>query len=103
MLLLFVSCGQQQRAKLLVKDFVETHISEDVDYLEFSSIDSTHVLNDSIIQAMHRRAGKDIPYYESHDRVLKLLRVTYLKGSDSCTSTFYMDAALTGVVAYKDN
>ncbi len=101
MLLLFVSCGQQQRAQSLVKDFVETHIADDVSYLEFSSVDSTHVLNDSLIQAMRRRAGGNIHYLDSHDRVLKFIRVSYLVGNDSCVSTFYLDAAMTGVVAYK--
>ena len=44
-LLLFASCGRQQTAKSIVKDFMEAHVEDysKVSYLEFCDIDSTRM------------------------------------------------------------
>jgi hypothetical protein len=102
-LLLLASCGQQQRAKSVVKDFVQTQLHEDASYIDFADVDSTHVLNDSIIQAMRSRAAKNIQYQNYQGRTLMHIRVQYLLDKDTCSATFYLDKDMTGVVAFKRN
>ena len=43
--MLFVSCGQQQQAKSVVKDFVAQQLKKEVSYLEFSDVDSTRAIS----------------------------------------------------------
>ena len=102
-LLLLASCGQQQRAKSVVKDFVQEQLHKDVSYLDFADVDSTHVLSDSIIQAMRSRAGKSIQYQNYQGKTLMHIRVKYLLDKDTCSATFYLDKEMTGVVAFKRN
>ena len=102
-LLLFASCGQQQQAKSVVKDFVQNQLHKDVSYIDFSDVDSTRVLNDSIIEAMRSRAAKNIQYQTYQGKTLMHIRVQYLLDKDTCSATFYLDKEMTGVVAYKQN
>ena len=102
-LILFASCGQRQQAKSVVKDFMETYKQGDVDYLEFSDIDSTKVLSDSLIQVMQQQAGKDVAFQKRTTTTLLLIRAKYLLDEDTCSTTFYLDPSTMGVVACKDN
>ncbi len=104
MLLLFVSCGRQQQAKSVVKDFVSDQLHRtDVSYINFSDIDSTHAIQDSLIEVLRERGAKGIQYQNRGGRTLLHIRANYLQGQDTCSSTFYLDAEAAGVVAYKDN
>ena len=102
-LMLFASCGQRQQAKSVVKDFMETYKQGDVDYLEFSDIDSTKVLSDSIINALQQQAGKNVTFQKRTSAMLLLIRAKYLLDEDTCSTTFYLDPSTMGVVACKDN
>ena len=102
-LMLFASCGQRQQAKSVVKDFMETYKQGDVDYLEFSDIDSTKVLSDSIINALQQQAGKNVTFQKRNGAMLLLIRAKYLLDDDTCSTTFYLDPSTMGVVACKDN
>ena len=101
--MLFASCGQRQQAKSVVKDFMETYKQGDVDYLEFSDIDSTKVLSDSIINALQQQAGKNVTFQKRTSAMLLLIRAKYLLDEDTCSTTFYLDPSTMGVVACKDN
>ena len=101
--MLFASCGQRQQAKSVVKDFMETYKQGDVDYLEFSDIDSTKVLSDSIINALQQQAGKNVTFQKRNGAMLLLIRAKYLLDDDTCSTTFYLDPSTMGVVACKDN
>ncbi len=101
--MLFASCGQRQQAKSVVKDFMETYKQGDVDYLEFSDIDSTKVLSDSIINALQQQAGKNVTFQKRTSAMLLLIRAKYLLDDDTCSTTFYLDPSTMGVVACKDN
>ena len=101
--MLFASCGQRQQAKSVVKDFMETYKQCDVDYLEFSDIDSTKVLSDSIINALQQQAGKNVTFQKRTSAMLLLIRAKYLLDEDTCSTTFYLDPSTMGVVACKDN
>ena len=102
-LLLLTACGQQQRAKSVVKDFMETYQKGDVDYLEFSDLDSTKVLTDSMIVVMQQQAGKDVTFQKRTSPSLLLIRAKYLLDEDTCSTTFYLDPQTMGVVACKQN
>ena len=101
-MLLLTACGQQQRAKSVVKDFMETYQKGDVDYLEFSDVDSTRVLSDSLINAL-QQAGKDVTFQKRTSTTLLLIRAKYLLDDDTCSTTFYLDPSTMGVVACKQN
>ena len=108
-LLLFVSCGRQQTAKSIVKDFMEAHVEDysKVSYLEFYDIDSTRNISDSLIQLLHGRTpahfSKNISYQQRGGKTLWLIRTRYLMDEDTCSATFYLDKEMTGVVAFKEN
>ena len=102
-MLLLTACGQQQRAKSVVKDFMETYQHGDVDYLEFTDVDSTKMLSDSLIQALQQQAGKDVTFQKRTSTTLLLIRAKYLLDDDTCSTTFYLDPSTMGVVACKQN
>ena len=102
-MLLLTACGQQQRAKSVVKDFMETYQKGDVSYLDFSDVDSTKVLTDSLIRVMQQQAGKDVTFQKRTSTTLLLIRAKYLLDDDTCSTTFYLDPSTMGVVACKQN
>ena len=102
-LLLLTSCGQQQRAKSVVKDFMETYQKGDVSYLEFSDVDSTKVLGDSLINVLQQQAGKNVTFQKRASTTLLVIRAKYLLDEDTCSTTFYLDPQTMGVVACKQN
>ena len=102
-LLLCASCGRQQQAKSVVMDFMSQQLHKDVRYLDFSDLDSTRAIGDSLIMVLRQRTAQDIVYQERTGHTLLFLRANYLEGSDTLSATFYMDTQLTGVVAFKHN
>ena len=102
-LLLFVSCGQQQKAKSAVKDFVEQQLHQDASYIDFSSVDSTRAIADSLVLALRSRAGQGLQYQEPTGPTLLHIRTQYRLGDDTVSATFYLDPATMGVVAFKQN
>ena len=61
-LLLFASCGQRHKVKSSVKEFVSDQLNREVRYLDFSKVDSTRALSDSLIRVMRSKGGKNILY-----------------------------------------
>jgi len=100
---LFASCGQRQQAKSVIKDFMEQSLQKDVKYLDFSDLDSTKAISDSIIMVMRQRGPKGIQYKEHQEETLLYLRTSYLDGEDTCSATFYLDREATAIVAFKQN
>ena len=104
----FVSCGNQQTAKSLVTDFIEQNAlsPEKMIAREFSSLDSTKFINDSIVLSMQKRGHElyknDIRSEQSQSgRMLYYLRMKCMYDSDTLQQTFYLDEKLTSVVAFK--
>ena len=100
---LFASCGQRQQAKSVIKDFMEQSLQKDVKYLDFSDLDSTKAISDSVIMVMRQRGPKGIQYKEHQDETLLYLRTSYLDSEDTCSATFYLDCEATAIVAFKQN
>ena len=112
-LLLLASCGKQQQAKSLVKDFVSENAREEIDISSFSDLDSTRVISDSLIISMREKAKSD-PLFKSaplspftsegkKTRTFLYIRMRYQEPGDTIESsrTFYFDRDLTGIIAFK--
>ena len=102
-IVLLAACGQRQRAKSVVKDFMQTYQKGDVSYLEFSDVDSTRAISDSLIAVLQQQAGKDITFQKRTGSTLLHIRAKYLLDDDTCSTTFYLDPSTMGVVACKQN
>ena len=109
-LLLLASCGKQYQAKSLVKDYVKTYAvnPDGIDITSFSTLDSTKVIGDSLIQVMRQRAKDDTMFKnnlqftaEKKGNTLLYIRMRYGNDSISMSKTFYFDADMTGIVAFK--
>ena len=86
-----------------LQDFMSQQLHKDVRYFDFSDLDSTRAIGDSLIMVLRQRTAQDIVYQERTGHTLLFLRANYLEGSDTLSATFYMDTQLTGVVAFKHN
>jgi hypothetical protein len=106
-LLLFTACGQQHQAKSLVKDFVKAHAVEELNITDFTDLDSTRVVSDSLFKAMQQNAASD-PLFKDVDfsaakatSTLLYIRMRYQKDTLELSKTFYFDKDLTAVIAFK--
>ena len=106
-LLLFTACGQQHQAKSLVKDFVKAHAVEELNITDFTDLDSTRVVSDSLFKAMQQTAASD-PLFKDVDfsaakatSTLLYIRMRYQKDTLELSKTFYFDKDLTAVIAFK--
>ena len=117
LVLAFTSCGDQHKAQSLVKDFLNANLEEnDCSYERFSKLTPTAMIDMNSVKAMRKRMSqmpyvkKDIDYQDGTaiTDTLLYIRATY-KLTDKAgkeqelTQTFYMDKALTRVVAFKEN
>ena len=106
-LLLFTACGQQYEAKSLVKDFVKEHATEELDITDFSDLDSTKVISDSLFLVLQQNAAKD-PLFKGVDfngkkasSPLLYIRMNYKKDTLELSKTFYFDKDLSAIIAFK--
>ncbi len=108
-LLSFASCGRQQEAKSIVKDFMKAYVEDysKVNFIEFYDVDSTRNISDSLIQVLHGRTpshfSRNISYQQRGGKTLWHIRTRYLMDEDTCSATFYIEKEMTGVVAFKEN
>ena len=106
-ILLLTACGQQYQAKNLVKDFVKVHATEELNITDFSDLDSTKVISDSLLQDMRQRALKDPLFKDVNlgsiplSTTLLYIRMRYGADSLNQSRTFYFDKDLTGIIAFK--
>lgn len=111
-ILLATSCGQQYKAKRLAEDFMKSNLRDatQLNVTKLSSLDSTKVLNDSIVSDLRQRAER-APHYKrgiayapgTVARKLFLSRVSYELGGKRHQDTYYFNDSLTRVVAFKIN
>lgn len=114
--LLFASCGEQHKAQNLVKDFLyENLIDNDCSFKKFSKISKTAMIDaDRVRQMRHDIEAlpivkKGINYNDgAFPDTLLYIRATYKLTDKSgkqqeYTQTFYMDKALSRVIAFKEN
>ena len=110
--LLFASCGPQAEAENLVKEFMEQNLREGLtpSSVHFTGIDSTHAMTDSIVinlRQLARQAKRyrpDLKYApDAPFKKLIVTRVRYELDDQECSDTYYLDMALSRIVAFKEN
>ena len=117
LVLALTSCGDQHKAQSLVKDFLNENLEErDCSYERFSRLTPTAMIDMNGVKDM-RQLMSQMPYMKKNinyqdasaiSDTLLYIRATY-KLTDKTgkeqelTQTFYMDKALTRVVAFKEN
>ena len=106
-LLLLTACGQQHQAKSLVKDFVKEHAIEEMNITDFSDLDSTRVICDSLFQIIQQNAAKDPLFKDVNfdgkaaSSPLLYIRMRYQKDTIELSKTFYFDKDLSAIIAFK--
>lgn len=111
------SCGDQHKAQSLVKDFLNENLEQtDCSYERFSKLTPTAMINQDGVKAMRQHMSQ-MPYVKKGINyqdgaalpdTLLYIRATYKlidKGGkeQELTQTFYMDKALTRIIAFKEN
>lgn len=101
-------CGNQHKAESVVSDFIEDNISLESYSVKFSSLDSTDRITPERIGTMRKNALADPLFkrgasFHSVPTSGKYMftRTKIINGTDTVERTFYMDAALMGVIAFK--
>ena len=113
-MLLSVSCGQQHDAEHIVKEFMKENMKDAaaMSSLDFDRMDSTRLINDSIITSIRAHAGEsgiyktEISYGNGKSgkgKKLFILRARYRVDDVDWCDTYYLDADLKRVVAFKTN
>ncbi len=108
--ILLSGCGSGNKAKNLVSDFLDENLkNNDISEIEFSALDSTSLVSDSIINVMRSDIGKSnvfksgIKYADrTKGQKLYFISVNY-KASDGkkMKHTFYMDNKVNEIVCVK--
>lgn len=110
MVLLSASCGRQHTAESLATDFMQTNMKDysQVSDLDFTDLDSTTYITDSVITAMRRNVSTAAPQYRANisyapgpaGSVVMHTRANYKIGSKEFCDTYYFDRNLTRVVGF---
>lgn len=111
-LLLFASCGPQQEAEELVEQFMKQNMKEEIDIsgLHFMDIDSTRLVNDSVVISLRQQAKRASRYQgnikyapDQPFKQLITIRAKYYIEEKEYSDTYYLDMDLTRIVAFKEN
>lgn len=109
-LTLLFGCGKQHKAESIVNDFIESNAVSDSYSVTFSPIDSTDRIPVGRIAAMKKSAKSD-PLFKKNivygmvptAGKYAFTRAKFINGNDTIVRTFYLDMALTSVIAFKEN
>jgi len=107
--LFLMSCGEQYKAKGVVKDFLkENIIASDYSAKRFSGIDSTRNVTPEQVATLRKAIAaqkgfkKNIAFQDYSKRdVLKFVRMMLKMNDDTLQCTFYLDKDVEHVVAFK--
>ena len=108
--LVLSGCGQKHKAKSVIVSFIEENTTLADMNRSFDRLDSTYRLTDSIIVSMQQHA-RQLPQLKKgvtfgkypQGEALLYQRVKFCNESDTIRMTFYMNRAMTNVVACKEN
>ncbi|MDY3852554.1 MAG: hypothetical protein SO013_06675 [Prevotella sp.] len=115
--LIMMGCSEQDHAQDTIEDFLNVNLlSQSVNIVYMTPLDSTRHLTDSVIGVLQEKAEKHPLFNKNinfakrsvHDRLLLLTRVSYLPAdakeqTKESVLTFYLTPDLKSVVAFKDN
>lgn len=108
--ILLSGCGSENKAKNLVSDFLDVNLkNNDISDVEFSALDSTSLVSDSIINVMRSDMGKSNVFKSGikyADRIkgqkLYFISVNYkASNGKKMKHTFYMNNNVNDVVCVK--
>lgn len=104
-------CGKQHKAEQVVGDFISANIVSDDYVIDYTPLDSTDRIPTERIAAMKKAAESD-PLFKRglsfgpvpvNCNKYMYTKAKFICGNDTMTRTFYLDAALTHVIAFKEN
>ena len=107
--LLLMSCGEQYKAKGVVKDFLKENVTAtSYSAKRFSGIDSTRNVTPEQVVALRKALSKQKGFkshiafqdYTKRD-VLKFVKMMLKVNDDTLNCTFYLDKDVEHVVAFK--
>ena len=111
-MLLFASCGPKKEAEELVEQFMKQNMKEELDIsgLHFMDIDSTRLVNDSVVISLRQQAKRASRYQgnikyapDQPFKQLITIRAKYYIEEKEYSDTYYLDMDLTRIVAFKEN
>lgn len=103
-------CGRQHKAEQVVGDFISANIVSDDYSIDYTPLDSTDRIPSERIAAM-KKATKSDPLFKRGlsfgsvpaNNKYMYTKAKFISGNDTVARTFYLDAALTQVIAFKEN
>ena len=107
----FTGCNREKsKAESMVKDFLKENLVEnDFKVMDFSRLDSTTFVSDSLFQLMREKGAKDSRFKQPLDfsddaktKKLLFILVKYRIEEDTILQTFYFDDELSRVVSFKE-
>lgn len=99
-------CGKQHKAESVVTDFLDNNLHANDYTVKFKDIDSTRHVSDSMVTVMRDNADNNKMYkhgikYAPLGKQYIYLNTEIYVGNDTTRQTFYLNHALTQVVAFK--
>lgn len=109
-IMLMCACGKQHKAEETVKDFLDNNLRIKEYSVNFTKIDSTKLVSDSLIYVMRTNASKNASFksgitYNANppQRIYIFTKAKIYIGKDTLQHTFYLNPELTHVVSFKDS
>lgn len=108
--LLLTACGKQYQAERAVSRFMSDNMvnPDQVESRQYSDLDSTRYLNDSIVESLRQQARhsdlyRPQPAYDRQPvkRMLYFTHVSFKMGDREYRQTYYLSEDLSGVVAFR--
>jgi len=103
-------CGKQHKAERVVNDFIDANAASDDYTVKYTPLDSTDRIPAERIAGMKKAAISD-PLFKQGlsfgsvpaDGKYIYTTAKFINGKDTVARTFYLDAAITQVIAFKEN
>lgn len=108
--LILVACGDKHKAENTVRAFLDMNMKSAEYSADFSKLDSTRHITDSVISAMRMTADRkgiyknDIKFgnVKNYDKIM-FMQGKIVIDKDTFAHTFYMTPDLEQVIAFKEN
>lgn len=108
--ILMCACGKQHKAEETVKAFLDNNLKTTEYSVNFTKIDSTRLVSDSLIHVMRTNASKNTSFrnniaYDANppQRIYMFTKAKIYIGKDTLQHTFYLTPELTQVISFKDS
>ena len=110
MTLIFCACGKQHKAEETVETFLAANLRAEGYSADFTKIDSTTLVSDSMVNVMRKAAAANKAFKspirygaEPPQPSYTFTKTHVIVGDDTLRHTFYLSPDLSKVVAFKEN